>query len=213
MATEKRGRINGSIGNIVHYTLGDKNVMRQKPAYVHNPRTTKQQNHRAKIRESSKFIRSIHTFIKIGYQATSLDYPSNEARQFLIRNCFIETPEGMLLNYPSVPVSRGELKKPEEFGMTTNGTIATITWKSPVKQDFTDGTDKVMIIMYSNETTEGMSWLKSSVAFRADGKAILDIPAHELPIHVWMFFYNAEKAVGESRKKISDSVYLGELNS
>lgn len=211
MATEKRGRINGSIGNVVHYTLGDKNVMRHKPAHMHNPKTPKQQNHRAKIILSSRFIKSIHKFIKIGYQATSLDYPSNEARQYLIKNCFIETPAGMALNYPAILVSRGELKMPEDFNMTAEGSTAAITWKTPVKHDYTDGMDKVMIAMFMDEGEEGVTWLKESVAFRADGKATIEIPAHQLPIHAWMFFYNAENATGESRKKISDSVYLGEL--
>jgi len=211
MAIEKHGRTSGSIGNIVHYTLRGKNVMRLKPGIKNNPRTAKQQNHRAKIRESSKFIRSINSFIKIGYQATPLDYAANEARQFIIKNCFIETPDGVKLNFPSILVSRGELKKPENYSMTVDGTTATITWKKPEKRDYTDGTDKVLIALYSDTPPEGSSWLKISVAFRSDGTATIEIPAHELPIHAWMFFYNAEKATGESKKKISDSVYLGEI--
>lgn len=211
MAIDRNGRIKGSIGNVVHYNLGDKNIMRLKPGYMHNPRTPKQQNHRAKIRLSGRFNKAMIDFIKIGYQATSLDYPSNEARQYIIKNCFIETPQGMVLDYPSILVSRGELNMPEEFSMTADGSAITVKWKTPVKNDGNDGMDKVMIAMYMDDTPLGQSWLHRSVALRREGTATVPIPPHNSPVHVWMFYYNAEKALGESRKKISDSVYLGEL--
>lgn len=211
MAIDKGNGPEGSMGNIVHYMLKGKKVMRLKPAHMTNPQTTAQTNHRTKIILSSRFVKAMNNFIKIGYQATSLDYPSNEARQYLMKKCFAITEAGPLLEYHTVVLSRGEIRKPEDTEMSINDTSANVSWKKPVPGDYNDGSDKVMIAIFSEEGEFGTSWLLSNVALRMDGNAVLQIPVHTKPIHVWMFFHNAEKAVGESRKKVSDSVYLGEI--
>lgn len=203
--------MSGSIGCLLHYSLKGKQVVRHKPAHMTNPKTIGQTNHRMKIKLSSRFIKSIHNFIKIGYQATSLDYPSNEARQYMIKNCFTVTSDGVLMNYPSVAVSRGEIAKPEDFTMSIVVNTAHISWKTPVKGDYTNSEDKVMIVLFNDEGREGISWQLSNVASRQDGNTIFTVPIHTKPVHAWMFYYNPEKAVGEDRKKVSDSVYLGEI--
>lgn len=209
MAIDNMGNMSGSLGNLVHYRLKGKQVVRHKPAHMTNPKTVGQRNHRMKIKLASRFVKSIYNFIKIGYQATSLDNPSNEARQYLIKNCFIVTTDSISFDYPSVLISRGGIKKPEDFSMTFDGNTAHITWKRPVKGDYTDGADRVMITLFSDEGLEGLSWLLSNAVTRQDGSALITVPIHSKPVHIWMFYYNSEKAVGEDRKKVSDSVYLG----
>ncbi len=209
MAINDGNSISGTIGNIVHYKRKKKNVMRIKSANVKNPDTPGQRNHRGKIKLSSRFIKSIHSFIKIGYQATNHDSPSNEARQFIIKNCFTNGFDMPVLNYNTIPISRGTIAAPEDCTLTLNGNLAHITWKKPEKVNNVIKNDKVMIAMFIDEGKEGVSQMLSNVAYRTDGEADLQIPVHTTPVHIWMFFYNPDFTAGEDKGKVSDSVYVG----
>lgn len=211
MATGNPYHAKGSIGNLTFYRLGDKDVIRIKPAHVRNPRTKAQTNHRLKIKLASRLLKSIHSFIQIGYQETSLDYPANEARQYLMKNCFDITDNGPVIDYSKVIISRGSITKPEEIKFVADDDKFEITWKIPVKGDYTNGEDRLMIAMFMDQDIEGKSELVVSPARRKDGIVTANIPDHKAPVQIWIFFYNAEEAVGESRMKISDSVYVGAI--
>lgn len=211
MATGNIFNPNGSIGRLVHYTLKGKPIIRIKPAHMTNPRTPAQEAHRMKLKLASRFIKSNKKFIEIGYQGTSLDYPHNEARQFLMKNCFVNTADSVMLDYSKVMISRGEIKKPEDCQMTVADNQLSITWKKPVKGDKTKGTDKAMVTMFMDDGSDGTSELIRGLASRSEGSITIPIPKHEAPVQVWMFFYNAEEEVGQSKKNVSDSVWLGEI--
>lgn len=50
----------------------------------------------------------------------------------------------------------------------------------------------------------------TDAALRSDSSVLIEIPKDAIyPLHVWMFFHNPGFNVGESKDKISDSVYLG----
>lgn len=211
MATGDIYNPKGSIGNLTFYKIGSKNVIRIKPAYVQDCKSEKQLNHRAKIKIASRFTRELYKFIQIGYQATTMDYPSNEARSYLIRNCFDVTPDGPKLLYPLVMISRGNIKKPENCILSIIDGQMQITWEKPEKKDNTNPSDKVMVAMLAEEEDSLNCQQISTTAFRKDGVVSLDIPEHTNPLQIWMFFSNSEAAVGESKDKISDSVWIGEV--
>jgi hypothetical protein len=211
MATGNIFKPRGSIGNLVVYPLGEINVIRTKPAYVNDAKSEKQLIHRAKIKLASRFTKEFYKFIQIGYQETTMDYPSNEARSYLMRNCFDLTPSGPKMLYPLVKISRGNIKKPENCVVSTTDDQMQISWKKPEKKDYTDPSDKVMVALLAEEEDALVSHQISTTAFRKDGSVTLDIPAHNNPLQVWMFFSNSDVAVGESKDKISDSVWVGEV--
>lgn len=210
MAKGNPFKAKGRIHNITMYTLNGEDVMRMIPAHVYNPKTTGQTNHRTKIRMASKFIKSFDSFIKIGYQATSLDNYSNEARQFMIKNCFNITPAGPVFDFPKVLISRGELPMAEGCDMLVEDKSITITWDASASEGRRRKDDRVMVVFYMDEDGGKCVELDTD-ARRGDRSVILEVPNHKVPVQVWMFFYNAEEAVGESRKKISNSVWLGEI--
>ncbi len=215
MAIEKNHSLTGKLGPTVSYILNGQIVVRIIGNYI-DPKTTKQLKNREKMRLTSRFIRAMHSTIKIGYQETSIDYPSNEARQFLLKNCFSEVNESIVLEYGNIKIARGEIVPPEETSLTKiddpsgNSTqqLALITWKKPIKQN---STDMVILAMFSDTGEQGVAWPHRNIAHRKDGTVSLPLPKSDQPVHFWMFFYNDEAANGESRKKISDSVYLGAL--
>ncbi|HLO90394.1 MAG TPA: DUF6266 family protein [Lentimicrobium sp.] len=211
MAKGNPFKAKGRINNITMYTLNGENIMRIIPAHVYNPKTTGQTDHRTKIRVASKFLKTINEFIKIGYQDTSLDYPANEARQYVIKNCFNQTPDGPVLDYEKVLISRGEIAKPEGYKLTVEKDLVHIDWQTSPNDNVRRNDDRVKVVMYYFTDNDEKSQLINTPARRKDGTVTLSIPVHSSPVQVWMFFHNAEEKVGESRKNISDSVWLGEI--
>lgn len=67
--------------------------------------------------------------------------------------------------------------------------------------------DHAVVMLYDSE---GKSHNFTEAALRSDSSALVEIPKNAIfPLHVWMFFHNPGFNVGESKDKISDSVYLG----
>lgn len=208
MATDNGNGASGSLGPIIYYMRNGKKYMRTKPGHVHNPKTQGQTHHRTKIRLAARLVKALRKFIDIGYQATDLDMPMNEARQYIIRNCFNSDVENTTLDYSKVRISRGELPPPQDSTLSIEGNTARITWKTPVKGDYTKGDDKVMIAMFIDEGEAGISKMESGIAKRSDGSCTISLPEHTAPIHIWMFFYQPDLCPGESMRKVSESVYL-----
>lgn len=223
MAIEKNHHLTGKVGPTVSYQLNGKDVVRVIGIYP-DPQSPAQLKNREKMRLTSRFIRAIHSIIKTGYQKTSIDYPSNEARQYLMKNCFTDVDGNPELIYENIKVARGEIQPPEETTMTVFETpnepinsllkTATITWKTPsAGESILKPHDEVVIVMFADSGDKGVSWSHKKIADRIDGTVSINVPKCDQPIHFWMFFYNDEAANGESRKKISDSVYLGVVSS
>lgn len=208
MAIDEGNGASGSLGPVIYYMRKGKRCMRSKPAHMSNPNTVGQKNHRDKLKLSGRIIKALRKFIDIGFQATELDMPMNEARQYMIKNCFYIEQENTVLDYSKVLISRGELKAPEEATLSLDGNTANITWKVPVKGDYTKGDDKLMVAMFIDEGIDGVSQMLHNVALRSDGKCSVPVPIHTGPLHIWIFFSQPDYCAGESRKKVSDSVYF-----
>lgn len=202
--------LSGVLGPLIFFSRNGILCSRVKPAHVHNPKTPRQTNHRNKLGLSSRFIKACSKSVKTGYQATSADHCYNEARRFIYKNCFIDSADGNpQMIWENILISRGLIQKPEEFSMIPDCESVTINWKLPVKGDGTDGGDFVMVLMFSDEGKSGLALEHDKTAQRKDGTARFALLKSPKPVHAWMFFYNPLVCDGESRAKISDSVYLG----
>lgn len=201
--------ISGRVGSVIYYVRKGKKCMRIRPAHVYNPKTVAQTNHRNKLKLASRFVKSLDKFIRIGYQAATVDNAGNEARQHLMKECFIVTDHGPVLDFSSVIIARGEIPAPEECSLVVEDKTARITWK-PGKGDYWNDV-KVMVAMFIDEGKEGVSQLLSNVAYQKDGACTVPIPIHNEPLHIWMFFSNPDYCPNENRRKVSGSIYLGVL--
>lgn len=209
MAKKSGNGASGRIGNVIHYTRKGVKCMRIIPAHVSNPRSAAQTNQRNKLGMSSRFLKSLNRFILTGYQATELDTPANEARQHLMRDCFDITDNGPVLDYSRISIARGLIPAPVDCTMTKTGNSTLISW-TPMRGS-RSADIKVMIAMYIDEEKEGISQMLSNVAYQKDGSCNVPVPIHSKPVHVWMFFSNADLYPYEHIKKVSNSVYLGEI--
>ncbi len=209
MAIENEDGLSGSLGNVVFYKRKGKKCRRTKPEHFNDAKTQNQLNHREKMRRSSQFLKSCLSIINIGYQATDQDSQSNEARSFIVKNCFIKGNPLPVLDFSKVQISRGLISAPENVTMTQQDSTVTITWKVPVKGESSNRSDNVIVVMYADDKTESKVHALKNVAQRIDGTVTLKIPKSSSPLHVWMFFSWPDESPKENKSKISDSVYLG----
>lgn len=214
MAIQNFDGPSGDMGGIIYYNRNGKKCMRMRPAHYTDAKTTPQLKHREKISKAARFTKACRKFIDIGYQATDKEVPVNEARSFMIKNCFTEAEPLPILDYSKMLVSRGIIVPPKDAVMVVEGSSVTITWDpTHIKHIFTAATDRVMVLMFTDDCKAGTGHYFRNVAFRGDGKVTIPIPKSTAPLHTWMFFHEPDVATGEHRAKISNSVYLGEIES
>lgn len=212
MAIQSGNGMGGSLGNVVHYMRKGKQCARMKTANFHDAQTPQQLAHRAKMKLTAKMVRVCLRAIQIGYQASDKDSPSNEFRSFVMKNCFVTGDQLPYIDHSKVMLSRGCLVPPRKTALTFENSKATVTWENEkFDGELLDLNDKVMIVMYREDSQSVDSRFLHNTWSRSDKTVTFTIEKHNTPWHLWMFFHNAEKAVGESRKKISDSVYLGKI--
>jgi len=214
MAILETDGIHNSLGSVVHYNRKGKKVMRLKPANYVDPKSPKQLFHREKVRLAGQFTATCKRFLNIGYQDApeAMDNSSNEARSYILKNCFDTSGELPALDYSIIPISRGLIAAPVITSVTTENGLLTITWKTPVKGDGTRGNDRVMIMFYTSTGAEAFSYYYPDVATRSAGSVSVAIPTSSSTLHCWVFFHNPNVEVGESRSKVSGSVYVGVSN-
>lgn len=207
MAKKKNGKLSGRIGNLIHYTRNGVDCVRSVPAHYHDANTPEQQLNRKKISLSGKFLRSFRNTLKIGFQGTEMDNYFNEPNAWLINNCFIAEGSELSIDFSKVKMARGTIPAPEECSMNISGNILEIMWRPFNKFERAFKSDHAVVLMYDSEG-KGSNFLNAGL--RSDSIAKIEIPEKAIfPIHVWMFFHNPGFNVGESKDKISDSVYLG----
>ncbi|MGE5457520.1 MAG: DUF6266 family protein [Methanococcaceae archaeon] len=201
--------VSGRVGNVIYYVRKGKKCMRIRPAHVYNPKTVGQTNHRNKLKLSSRFVKALDKFIRTGYQAATVDNAGNEARQHLMKECFVITDQGPVIDFSSVIIARGEIPAPEECTISVDGNMGHITWKPGIGDRW--NYVKVMVAMFIDEGKEGNSQMLSNVAYQKDGSCNVPIPLHTQPVHIWIFFSNPDLCPNEDKGKVSGSVYLGVL--
>lgn len=186
--------------------------MRLKPANYRDPQSPKQLIHREKMRLASRFTATCKRFIYIGYQdcQSGMETPVNEARSYIMKNCFDTSGVLPVMVYSKIPISRGLITPPDIKSISAQNGMLIITWAVPVKGDGTRGNDQVMIMFYTSTGAEAFSYFYQDVATRSAGTVSVAIPTSSSPMHCWMFFHNPNAAVGESRERVSGSVYVGE---
>lgn len=207
MAKNKNGKLSGTIGNLIHYENNGEQCVRIKSAEYHDANTPVQQSHRGRIRLSGQFLKECKRIIKIGYQASTKNNYFNEANSYMYYNCFTMDGGKEYLDFSKVKISRGNIPAPEDCTIVSSGITLDIKWRPYNKYERAYKSDHAVVLLYDSE---GKSHQFTEAALRSDSSALIKIPNDAIyPFHVWIFFHNPGFEVGESKDKISDSVYLG----
>ena len=96
----------------IYYLVGDRMLLRRRPASVHDPRTPAQLRQRLRLRVASRFLKGFRPMVAEGFAPEELDNlrrvgAYQQALSRLMRGALVETPEGVAIDAARVLLSEG----------------------------------------------------------------------------------------------------------
>ena len=96
----------------IYYLVGDRMLLRRRPASVHDPRTPAQLRQRLRLRVASRFLKGFRPMVAEGFAPEELDNlrrvgAYQQALGRLMRGALVETPEGVAIDASRVLLSEG----------------------------------------------------------------------------------------------------------
>lgn len=96
----------------IYYLVGDRMLLRRRPASVHDPRTPAQLRQRLRLRVASRFLKGFRPMVAEGFAPEELDNlrrvgAYQQALGRLMRGALVETPEGVAIDAARVLLSEG----------------------------------------------------------------------------------------------------------
>lgn len=208
MGKIKKGVISGLVGNLVLANYKGTQVVKQRPTNT-KPPTAAQIKQRNKMRVVNAFIKNIKPVIYVGYQESAKLSGYNECVSELLSNA-LQVDNGIYsINYPEVKISRGLLPAPMIESVEINGNAIAISWNKSIRDGKSRKNDEAFVLV-KDEGENSKPF--ECIGLRTDGEGVVNIPKEmSRPCHVWIFFSNPKMFPYESKKKVSDSVYLGKF--
>lgn len=210
MATNKNGPYghpNGKIGNIVFYVLNGQNVSRTigDPGKPSRNQLGNQQS----MAVTMALLKCMKDFINVGFEleaAGTVKNAFNLATSYNKKEALQGEYPNISVNYSKVVLSKGDLPVAKDIQLNKTATGVLISW-DPSRLDFDyRPDDSVMIMLYHPLRKKAKSFLNA--ARREEGSHFIEIDKEWLdePIEAYLCFKSA------NGKRISDSVYVGNLN-
>jgi len=208
MAKIRNGVLTGLVGNLVLTKHKDVQVVKARPQYKAQP-TAGQKSQRNKLFVVNEFLKGIKPVIRVGYQDSDKLSPYNECVSDLLKNVIKLDNGNQVLDYPAVKISRGKLTAPEITSVEIETNRITISWNGISSGSASRKNDEAFVLLYPE--SEKPQFFEC-IGYRKDGTGSVDVSsAGSSAYHVWMFFSNPRLLASESKKKVSDSVYLGKF--
>ena len=96
----------------IYYLVGDRMLLRRRPASVHDPRTPAQLRQRLRLRVASRFLKGFRPMVAEGFAPEELDNlrrvgAYQQALSRLMRGALVEPPEGVAIDASRVLLSEG----------------------------------------------------------------------------------------------------------
>ncbi len=209
MARLRKGILTGIIGPLAYSNYKGKQVVKMRPNQDKEKKepTTAQFVQRNKMRAVNAFVKPLKPVIAIGFQDSDKLSAYNECVSELLSIVTMKDEVVPVIDYAQVKFSRGTLPAPEIVAMDVNPGSIIITWNKSTSNHATRKNDEAVVVLRSEA---GASKIFDCIGFRADGSGSVEIPANiEAPYHAWIFFSNPKMYPYASKKKVSDTVYLG----
>ena len=176
---------------------------------IRNPRTEKQQLHRARFSAMGKMGSAMRKILNQGYKQLIAGKPTTPIAEFVKLNlgaCEATTPDSVTIDYSAISIADGSA--PEvQFGSPLFDTPLTVEVSFTPNTDDpeADATDTVFLAVYNPE--DGRS-IMSEGAARSAASASVTVPGswNGVKVHVWGF------VVCKDEKRVSRSTYIGSGN-
>ncbi len=196
------GGVTGKIGNVIISSRYGKEYVKSAPDKVKNPKTKEQVKQRSKFSVTMAFLKTMTTFIRVGFQNASEDRrtPTNAASSYIMKNAFTNDAGNLELDYSKVLVSMGDLDASEIINSEFKDREFTVYWDTVFKGNAKDN-DQAMLLAHNSNL--GESIYDIGVGKRSHGSAKIVLPNNwnNHDIHIYLAFRSADGM------KVSNSVY------
>ena len=193
MATFEKGILggfSGKVGNVVGSRWRGKNVMRSLPQRGNYTPTEKQEEQRLKFKTVIGFLTPLVGILSRFFGSPQGDKSrANLATSYHLKNAVLETPEGMVMDYAKVLVSKGELRGIASGTVAAAaGHILNFGWQDNSGQGKATATDTLMVVVYAPDLN--LFFTDTSVATRDAASASVTLPDFmaSFEVEVWASF-------------------------
>lgn len=202
------GRPSGKLGPIVIYMLNGRSVARTigKPGKISDKQRANHQAMSVTMEYLKEMVESINHGFGIQAKGT-IKNAFNLATSYNKKQALQGEYPNLSVNYSKVVLSQGPVIAPQATTMVKVENGVEVTW-NPYHDKFSKKDDVVMIMLYKDSEINNGAINRFYAAQRSDGKCFIPCQRVELdePLEGYMFFKSNDG------KKVSDSVYLGNLN-
>lgn len=197
--------LNGKIGNVVFYKVGDKTFARTA-GKVNNPNTEKQQEVRARFLVAVRFYQKLKETSLAKVLKISARGVCNSGYAFYMRhNLKVFCPDGSIGDFSQFQFSAGRRQRGHGLkGQIDERGEVVICWNNNVKKCVAERDDRLVVLLlregrvFSPEVLEGVgvTRMEGKVSFRVDGWK-------GEALHVYCCF------VSSDGREVSKSQYVG----
>ena len=191
------GAISGKHGSAVAVTRKDGTTYIRMYAKPSNPRTDKQQAHRAKFALSSKALVPFNPIFK---DTIGITNGISTARSHTFKNAIVGEYPNFSVEYEKLMFSFGSLEKLHNASATSSDGVVTINWDFN-KMYNCHGDDNINLVVFNKESSQAIHI--KDVALRSDKVSKINIQDSwsNSELYFWAYVTSSDN--------ISDSVFVG----
>ncbi len=208
MATFEKGILggfSGKVGNVVGSRWRGKNIMRSLPQRGKYTPSTKQEEQREKFKKVISFLSPIVDILSQYFGSPQGDKSrSNLATSYHLKNAVVSTPQGMLMDYAKVLISKGDLRGLDGATVAAAaGRLLNLNWQDNSGQGKATNTDALMAVVYAPDLN--LFYSGTNLAVRDATAVSITLPPFMLgfEVEVWASFYKPDTNFA------ANSTYLG----
>jgi len=208
MATNEQGILggfSGKVGTVIGGNWKGIDFMRSNPGKIANPRTSAQQDQRARMATIIQFLSPLKTFLREGFkkQATKMS-AFNAATAYNLAHAIMGTYPDYEIDYSKVMVSQGKLPGAinPEVSSPASGQVK-FSWQNNSSDHMALKDDKAVLVVYNIEKQLVVTIFEGNL--RSAESQTITLPANFSgdEVQCYIAFQNA------SQTMISDSGYAG----
>ncbi|MEJ7560730.1 MAG: DUF6266 family protein [Pedobacter sp.] len=203
------GQVTGRVGKLVYYMLNGQLVSRTIGKTIKEP-TLPQLKVRSKNSLSSKLLKKFKPFFNVGFSIEIKDTTMNAFNMAVALNgqtILTGNYPDFEFDYSKLVLSRGLLKKGEQLQASATDDYISFTWATVEKMPWPESTDLVMMIAYFPGKERALVKIGGNARNTGADQLALPPSLKGLQAETYIAFVAAD------RKQVSDSTYLGSLNS
>jgi len=197
MATFEKGILggfSGKVGNVVGSRWRGKNVMRSLPQRGNYTATAKQEEQRQKFKTVIGFLNPLTGILSRYFGSPQGDKSrANLATSYHLKNAVIDSPNGMVMEYAKVLISKGDLRGiASGTVVAAAGRILNFGWQDNSGQGKATATDTLLVVVYAPDLN--LYFTDTSVTTRDAASASVTLPEFmaSFDVEIWASFTKPE---------------------